>query len=64
MHNGHIGGRYFVGLILWRYDSKKGDLSVLSCAKVRLCDLVKVFSSGLMSSGTELSSLFGFQFAS
>jgi len=47
-----------VGLIVFRYSSKRGLLLVLSWAKSRLCCLVSCSSVGSMSGGMSLSILF------
>ena len=49
---------YVSGAILLRYDLRKGDLLVLSCASVLLVLCGSVFSVWLIAGGVLLSSLF------
>ena len=48
---------WFAASTLYRYDVRKGDLFVLSCAKVRRCALVSVASVVFIVGAAVCSSL-------
>ena len=62
LQSGHSGDGCVVGSILCRYDSRNGDLPVLSCASVRLFSLDSVSSSFEMSGAGRLMTLLMFLF--
>ena len=51
LQKGHSGGGYDLALTLCRYDLRKGDLFVLSCARVRRVRRGSMFSELLMCGG-------------
>ena len=57
LQRGQSGVVWFVTSTLCRYDVRKGDLFVLSCAKVRRCALVSVASVVFIVGAAVCSSL-------
>ena len=57
LQRGHSGVVWFEASTLCRYDVKKGDLFVLSCARVRCCALVSVASVVFIVGAAVCSSL-------
>ena len=57
VQRGHDGVVYVVGAMLFRYDLRKGDLPVLSCASVLRVECGSVRSEVSISGGVEFSIL-------
>ena len=60
LQRGQSGVVWFIASTLCRYDIRKGDLFVLSCARMRRCTLVSVASIVFIVEAAVCSSLLFF----